>query len=54
MKRTTRALFLTLLLWVSTVAAQDAADRFYDPEAVQTIRLEIKPEDLNRLQRALP
>lgn len=34
--------------------AADATDQFYDPEAVQTIHLEIKAEDLDRLHRALP
>jgi len=35
-------------------AAQEATSLFYDPEVVQTIRLEIQREDLDRLQRALP
>jgi hypothetical protein len=34
--------------------AVDAADAFYDPDSVQTIQLEIKAEDLERLRRALP
>jgi hypothetical protein len=34
--------------------AADVTDQFYDPEAVQTIHLEIKAEDLDRLHRALP
>jgi spore coat protein CotH len=34
--------------------APDASDGFYDPEVVQTIHLEIKAEDLDRLDRALP
>jgi spore coat protein CotH len=34
--------------------AGDASDRFYDPVVVQTIHLEIKPEDLDRMHRALP
>jgi spore coat protein CotH len=35
-------------------ASSDAADPFYDPRAVQTIHIEIKAEDLDRMQRALP
>lgn len=35
-------------------APADATDPFYDPESVQQIHLEIKPEDLDRLHRALP
>ena len=38
----------------SAAPAPDATDRFYDPAVVQTIDLEIKPEDLDRLDRALP
>ena len=34
--------------------AAGASTGFYDPEVVQTIHLEIKPEDLDRLHRALP
>jgi hypothetical protein len=34
--------------------AADHSERFYDPEAVQTVHLDIKPEDLDRLNRALP
>jgi CotH kinase protein len=34
--------------------AADTSERFYEPEAVQTIHLEIKAEDLDRLNRALP
>ena len=37
---------------VEAAAADDT--EFYDPESVQQIRLEIKPEDLDRLHRALP
>ena len=49
-------LFALRLLPGSTAAAPapDATDGFYDPESVQTIHLEIKSEDLDRLQRALP
>lgn len=36
------------------VLSQDTADRFYAPESVQTIHLEILPDDLARLHRALP
>ena len=51
------ALLFALRLLSGSVAAApepDATDRFYDPESVQTIHLEIKSEDLDRLQRALP
>ena len=34
--------------------AATVSDQFYDPNAVQTIRLEIKPENLNRMHHALP
>lgn len=46
----------TLLSAMTLVAAMppEATDSFFDPEVVQTIQLEIKPEDLDRLQRALP
>lgn len=37
-----------------SAAPSDLTERFFDPETVQTIRIEVKPEDLNRLQRALP
>ncbi len=39
---------------VAAAPAADATDRFYDPDSVQEIHLEIKPEDLDRLHRALP
>lgn len=49
---------LAVLLWLASPgvmsAAQAATSLFYDPEVVQTIRLEIQREDLDRLQRALP
>ena len=51
------ALLLVLRLLPGSVAAApvpDPTDPFYDPESVQTIHLEIKSEDLDRLQRALP
>ncbi|MDB6175146.1 MAG: hypothetical protein JWL59_4457 [Chthoniobacteraceae bacterium] len=32
----------------------EAADYFYEPKSVQTIHLEVKPDDLDRLRRALP
>src|SRR5437870_5429034 len=32
----------------------DASDEYYDSRAVQTIHLEIRPEDLQRLNQALP
>jgi hypothetical protein len=38
----------------AAASAPDGTDRFYDPESVQTIHLEIKSEDLDRLQHALP
>jgi hypothetical protein len=52
-------LALRLVIWcVPLLAAEaeapDATERFYDPASVQTIQLEIKSEDLDRLQRALP
>jgi hypothetical protein len=44
-----------ILQWPAKGApAVDSSDRFYDPSVVQTIHLEIKPEDLDRLLRALP
>lgn len=51
------ALLFALRLFAGPVAAApeaDATDRFYDPESVQRIHLEVKPEDLDRLHRALP
>ena len=56
---TARAVVLVALFLVATrpaAAAQreDLAGGFYDPEVVQTVHLEITPEDLDRLQRALP
>jgi hypothetical protein len=39
---------------ILAASAPDAADPFYDPDSVQTIQLEIKAEDLERLHRALP
>lgn len=44
------------LAGVSAAAATgaDLTERFYHPEVVQTVHLEIKPEDLARLHRALP
>jgi spore coat protein CotH len=42
-------------LWVAWAGStEDATDRFYDPRSVQTIQLEIAPDDLERLHRALP
>ena len=53
-----RNAWLAVLLWWGSpgvmAASQEATSLFYDPEVVQTIRLEIQPEDLDRLQRALP
>ncbi len=34
--------------------AAENSDRFYNPEMVQAIHLEVRPEDLERLNRALP
>ncbi len=34
--------------------AVDVTERFYDPEVVQKVHLEINPDDLDRLHRALP
>ena len=50
-------LLLALRLFGVSAAAATAADvseRFYDPEVVQKVHLEINPEDLDRLHRALP
>jgi hypothetical protein len=33
-------------------AATDGADRFFAPDAIQTVHLEIAPADLERMQRA--
>lgn len=51
------ALLCALIIWgwpAGHALAGDVSDRFYDPKVVQTIQLEIKPEDLDRLQAALP
>lgn len=51
------AWFLALLCGAVSVKAaesQPSADQFYDPEVVQAIHLEIAPEALDRLHRALP
>ena len=51
------SLFLVLFFLASRVIAAsafEAADPFYDPDALQTIHLEIKAEDLERMRRALP
>ena len=46
---------LSLSVGLASVGLGDnAADQFYDPNVVQTIRLEVKPEDLDRLHQALP
>ncbi|HRI12030.1 MAG TPA: CotH kinase family protein [Verrucomicrobiota bacterium] len=53
---------ITLLLFgcvvcgpfASAVPSADPTDKFYASESLQTIRLEISPENLDRLQRALP
>jgi hypothetical protein len=48
---------LLLLFWIENgVGAPpgDATDQFYDPGVLQTIHLEVKPEELDRLHRALP
>ena len=50
------------LLWALRLAeasaaaatAADVTERFYDPEVVQKVHLEINPDDLDRLHRALP
>ena len=50
-------LFFSLFLLASRILAEgtgDATDQFYDRDSVQTIHLEIKAEDLERLHRALP
>jgi spore coat protein CotH len=46
-------------LWIHPLlcpvaCAADASDRFYDPAVVQTIRLEVKSDDVERMHRALP
>src|SRR6185503_19373194 len=56
---TARVVVLLALFLVSTrpavgAAREDVANKFYDPEVIQTIHLEIAREDLDRLQRALP
>lgn len=44
-----------ILGWPVTAAlAVVSSDRFFDPEVVQTIHLAVKPEDLDRMRRALP
>jgi spore coat protein CotH len=51
------AIFLSLCFLASPMLADsavDAADPFYDSDSVQTIQLEIKVADLERLHRALP
>jgi hypothetical protein len=51
------ALLWVLIIWgwpAGHALAGDVSDRFYDPEVVQTIHLEIKPADLDRMHRALP
>jgi hypothetical protein len=48
-------LALRLVVGMASAApAMDPTDGFYDPETLQTIHLQIKPEDLERLHRALP
>ncbi len=46
-------------LWIHPLlcpvaCAADASDPFYDPAVVQTIRLEVKSDDVERMHRALP
>ncbi|MHB9009688.1 MAG: CotH kinase family protein [Limisphaerales bacterium] len=52
------AVWFALLLACAPIAltarAQDATESFYDPRSVQTIHLEISPENLDQLHRALP
>jgi hypothetical protein len=43
-----------MVLWGFPALAADVTGQFYDPGSVQTIHLEIKSEDLERMQRALP
>src|SRR6266487_2291152 len=49
-------LFALRLAWTSAAAATaaDVTQRFYDPEVVQKVHLEINLDDLDRLHRALP
>lgn len=58
-----RGLFLAVIAGVMVGAGnfglgaaspQDLTDGFYDPAVVQTIRLDIAPEDLERMHQALP
>jgi hypothetical protein len=53
-----RSVLLCVLLFCPTsgraAPAPHPTDQFYDPPSVQTIELEIKAEDLERLQRELP
>jgi len=42
------------ILAAAAAETPDLTERFYDPALVQTIKLEIKSEELERLQRALP
>ncbi len=46
----------SLFPWPTEAAAPapDSTDRFYDPDFVQKIHLEIEPENLDRLHGALP
>ena len=49
------ALALRLVVVIASAApAADPTDGFYDPETVQTIHLDIKAQDLERMHRALP
>jgi spore coat protein H len=48
------ALRLTAASTEAVSRPDDATERFYNPDSVQKIRLEIKAEDLDRLRRALP
>ncbi len=51
------SLLFLLPLYVGMVAAapaKDATDLFYDSKAIQTIHLDVKPADLDRLHRGLP
>jgi spore coat protein CotH len=43
-----------LVVTASAAPAADPTDGFYDPATVQTIYLEIKAQDLERMHRALP
>jgi CotH kinase protein len=55
--RCVRAIGVMLPFWLGATVpalAGDPSGQFYAPESVQAIHLEVKPEDLERMDRALP